>query len=637
MRTPPTHLIWSIVAGGIALALAWDFGVLYQVLVPLTIVSLILIPPMWNKAEVWQKVVIIVLILSVCYVLLPTAYLVKFVDSQGASIEGMITAKGPIITSSTGNYTVLFVPKGQYTATFHAPYRINVTETVPYWRWSPIELRRVVLYPDSFTFKTRFVEPYERALSPRISVKGTTIDDVPYAKEGTRQTEFAYGEYTVQAATEYFNATFDVSPDSIPTQVNLSLNDNALQLTIKEAKQIKAFVADYVDLAARRIIDGGFPKQYHLYKKNQTLSLGDMLFVLCQLRQPEQPVLFVPKATTYQQEGSEECYRSLLESNVPKTINNTRAEQAIYEQLSDVVRTVPFDFGELNQKRHVLDWALSYDVEYGRYVPESGLSESTYTTCQVAPEYRKAMCDDPDLAGWVSQSTGTWWFDEYEYPVSSGMIGWRYILSLSERYGVPTTQYMVSKDIELFKDKDLRVFEFSKNLADQGFIEVGGHTRYHTHLGKVPKKVAREELRLAREELEALYNTTVTGARNPYLTLVDNSTRETEQALADFGYTYYSHYGNYSKRSYNTTTITHKPINFFGYVAYATPGHLDAALQQLDYVVSLDHPWNIQFHETDPPIRLEEAPKQPVQKRALILEAMSRGAHFTTVEEVEVS
>ena len=107
--------------------------------------------------------------------------------------------------------------------------------------------------------------------------------------------------------------------------------------------------------------------------------------------------------------------------------------------------------------------------------------------------------------------------------------------------------------------------------------------------------------------------------------------------MAETSYSQYSLYGEPRSVRIGNKTVTHKPINFFGYLGYAGPGHLDAAAG-LPYVISLDHPWNIMFHEKETPqgIILEEAPEQPVQNLALILEAMSRGYWFTTVEEIEL-
>jgi len=73
-------------------------------------------------------------------------------------------------------------------------------------------------------------------------------------------------------------------------------------------------------------------------------------------------------------------------------------------------------------------------------------------------------------------------------------------------------------------------------------------------------------------------------------------------------------------------------------MSYATEGHLNKALQELPYVISLDHPWNIQFSEveTEQGIKLIETPEQPVRKLALILEAMSKGVWFTTVQDIRI-
>ena len=163
-------------------------------------------------------------------------------------------------------------------------------------------------------------------------------------------------------------------------------------------------------------------------------------------------------------------------------------------------------------------------------------------------------CENADLAGWVSKSSDIWWFGEYGYPVSSGMIGWRYILELSEDFGIPTTQYVVSKDINLFKKKDEALFTLSKELVDEGLVEIGAHTKSHVKLDKIPYAKAMSELSDSKKELEILYNTTIFGFRNPYLALVEGNSAKNEQALAKTSYTYYSLYGDHTK-SISTTKL----------------------------------------------------------------------------------
>lgn len=327
----------------------------------------------------------------------------------------------------------------------------------------------------------------------------------------------------------------------------------------------------------------------------------------------------------------------MFANKIPEKIYGIRTEQAVYDQLSTEPRTINHELGELNQKKHLLDWALSYDIEYGRYVPEEGKDKYSYSSCEVVQGYLNNIeCQDADYSGWITKTDSTFFFDEYGYPLSSGMIGWRYILKLSEDYGIPTTQYLVTKDVDFFKKKDSKLFELSEKLVKEGLIEIGSHTRYHTHLGKVDKEIAKRELLLSKQELEKLYNITITGVRTPYLSLIENDISQTEKIISEVSYDYYSMYGNHYTATYSNKNIEHKPINFYGYLGYATFGHLENALLNLNNIISLDHPWNIQFKETEKEggIILREAPQQQLLKKAIILAAMSQGTWFKTVDSL---
>lgn len=570
------------------------------------------------------------------YLLIPNYVQIGFTDTNGQEIEGMIIADGQPFKR------IAVIPRGTHDITYTAPYRQtkNYQMDSTWYPW--IIIKTVQLEPGVFNYEqTKFWEPYKKkALKPQITVQGKDLDGREVNIEGSERTSIPYGTYNIRYDTRLFSLEENIKPGTPPEEKTLEPNENTIILGEKEAEWIKNYMREYVELSAQKIIrPGGWPKQIHLYKKNQTLSLGDMLFVLCQLNEEDRPVLYVPKEMQYRKEGKEECYSSMLDGKVPENVKGLKAEQAAYEALSDVTRTIESEFGELNQKKRALEWALSYDVEYGRYVPEIGITETTYSTCEIAPQYlTPEQCQDADYAGWVSSADKIWWYDEYDFPVSSGMIGWRWILQLGKDYGIPTTQYLVVKDIELFREKDPALFKLSKELTDDGLIEIASHTRYHTMLSAVNEETARTEMLESRKELEELYGTEIVGFRNPYLALVNGTIEATEQALAETSYTQYSLYGEPRETKIGEKTIIHKPINFFGYLGYAEPDYLDAAIRELPYVISLDHPWNIIFHEelTEQGTILKEAPEQPIQNLAIILEAMSKGVWFTTVEEIEV-
>lgn len=621
-------LILVIGACGLFLPLAYKIGIpLLAILAALRVAGVISHKPLAQ----W---LLILAFAAGIVVLLPAYYSVSFVNTKGVPINGTVLVDGDILREISGENVWFFLPRGKFTLTYTGAFRAPQQEERRFWS-GLYQRRAITLAPGTFDHgKTIFTEPYKLVFfSPEIRLKGKTIDGNAIDAVGGPHTRFPYGEYEVEYVTRFLSNDARITPGSIPDNVTLLPNKNTVILTEQEAGWIERYLRDYLELSAQGIIpDAGFPKQYHLFTKNATLSLGDMLFVLCQLDKREQPVIYAPRDWQYGGGGGTDCYASLLEGRVPDVIEGKRAEQAIYEQVSDVTRTIPFAFGDLNQKRRALDWALSFDIEYGRYVPAEGVSPASASTCAVSSKYLSAeQCADPDFAGWTTPAKSVWWFGEYGYPVSSGLVGWRYILELGSQYGIPSTHYVVVRDARLFGEKDNAVLKLSQQLARQGLIEVASHTRYHTRLDMVPESTVREELLQSRLELERLYDVPVTGFRPPYLSMVNGSIEATESALKEAGYSYYSVYGDH-----RGSAVEHKPINFFGYLGYATPELLDAAFSQRRQVISLDHPWNILFREQGEPVVLEEAPAQPVQTKALILTALSRGAHFTTVRDLEI-
>lgn len=582
-------------------------------------------------------IILVLAILLAIFLFFPVRYSISFVNTHDIPIVGVLEVNG---RSVQGENVSLWAFRGRHHLTFSAPYRVTVEEYRNAW-WNPLPVRRTVhLVPATFDFKeTEFVDLLGVEWQPEVVVHGKTIDGDPVDFVGDTHSAIPRGNYSITFQTKWLSNTLQIEPGDVAQRtVTLMPSERTVVLSEREAEWVLNFLRDYLEFSSMGIMNtAGWPKQFHLATKNATLSLGDMLLVVCEVEK-KSPILFVPKNNEYELSEEGDCYTALLDGKVPSKIGNKRAEQVFYDALKGTKRQIPFAFGELNQRIHKLDWALSYDIEYGRYVPKVGVTRATFSSCEIAPEYlTPEQCENADFAGWPSNSTGTWWYGEYGYPLSSGLLGWRWILELGDDYGIPTTQYFVSKDLDLFSRRDPVLFEVAQNLAREGLLEVGSHTRYHTRLSEVPYSTAVTELRESKKELEEKFNVTVSGFRNPYLSLINNSIELNEQALSETGYSYYSLYGVHRTVNINGSSVEHKPINFFGYLGYAEKNLLERGLN-LPYVISLDHPWNILFHEKTTPqgIMLDEAPQQPIQTKAFIFEAMSEGAWFTTVAEVKV-
>lgn len=585
----------------------------------------------------WLIITFCTLGITIIYFLIPVKYTFHYIDTNGMPITGTTAVSGDtaLITHNT-----FWLARGQYTfhhtGKFRAPieqYENNILH--PLWREETI-----MLEPGTYNYaNTTFYEPYQHVrLIPEIHIIGKTIDGKPIDKIASINTYLPYGTYTTTFYTPHFERVIKGGPSAPPHNLTLLPNKNAIVLSKEQAAWIKNYIRDYTELSAQGLIAKGWPKQYHSYTHNATLTLGNMLFILCQMRQDEQPLYYARIGQDYTKQGQGDCYTNMFEGNVPTQFNGKPQEQITYEQTSERVRTWNIPFGELNQRHKALEWALSYDIEYGRYVPEAGRSSHTHSPCDLPEEQvPQEYCDNPDQAGWWSDAKEIWWYGEYGYPISSGMIGWRYILELSEHYGIPTTQYIVSKDLDIFTKKDPEITKLAQELARKGLIEIGSHTHNHPRLDKISPAQVHEELRTSKQQLAQAFGQPIHGFRNPYLALINGSKTTNERTLAATGYTHYSLYGEPATHTYNGHTIEHKPINFFGYLGYATPNLLDAALE-LPYIISLDHPWNIQFHEEETPegIILREEPRQPLQKRAIILDAMSHGVQFTTVYDITI-
>jgi hypothetical protein len=131
----------------------------------------------------------------------------------------------------------------------------------------------------------------------------------------------------------------------------------------------------------------------------------------------------------------------------------------------------------------------------------------------------------------------------------------------------------------------------------------------------VDEEVAKKELMESRLFLEKFFNTTVFGFRGPYFSMIGDN------EVAEAGYTYCSQAGSYFGKvpGYN---LIHKPWNGEEYTAYTSPARFREMMKEKQYIITLDHPWNMVYQDGD---ILVEDPALPDNHRAIVLTAISNG------------
>ena len=241
------------------------------------------------------------------------------------------------------------------------------------------------------------------------------------------------------------------------------------------------------------------------------------------------------------------------------------------------------------------------------------------------------MCNDPEFVAWLSPQGGNITYIEYPYPQVSGILGYREILSYSERYGIPTTDFIVKKDILAFEKLEPELIERTNTLIKKGLIEIAAHTRYHTDLGKVNLLVATREIKESKKFLEDYFGVDVQGFRAPYLSkIIGNGLYE--QTLIDAGYSYYSNFGMYPDKGiaqipWNSAKFGHE------YFSLKKPGEIKQLMSERSYIVTLDHPWNLVYSSED---MIHETPETRNNMRANIFTAISNGALPVMAKDITI-
>ncbi len=407
-----------------------------------------------------------------------------------------------------------------------------------------------------------------------------------------------------------------------------------IYITEEQAGHVSNFLADYMRYSEEGRLDTedmGFPKQFYLYEEDMVLSLGDMLFLFFQEQTYEREGIsdpyFILDDMVFEFVSSasdvNEAYESSLKGDIPREISGISLQDFVYQRLIGE-GNYEYGVGDLNIANRVFDIAFTFDIESGRYVSEAG--EVGISPCEgedysLGLDEEELVCDNPAYVAWMSPRSHEITYTQYSYPQVSGILGFEAILSYSEDYGVPTTNFIVKKDILAFDALNKELVDRTKMLVDRGIIEVGSHTRYHTNLGLVDEEIAIEELKESKVFLEDFFMVEVHGFRAPYLSVhKDDETHA--RILSEAGYAYSSEIMDYYGKvpGYD---LVHKPWNTGEQFAYLTSAELKEMMAEKEYLITLDHPWNMVYQDG---IILEEEPEILHNYRSLLLTAISNGA-----------
>lgn len=587
-----------------------------------------------------------VLLLVATYLLWPFTVSVTVVNSKGDPLVAEITLsdteqlhQGDYHTFQRvlwkGTYTLQIETEGYdvKTITIKNPIGLKLNKDIT----QVVELDPRMIPLNTFTY----VDPtHTLQRQPTIIAKGVNVlgDDV--YQELTVEDALMYGVYSLTLSDESFQASVDFKNDHIlvdgatATEVVLKPNDQFVVITEQEAQYTLNFLDDYIAFSQRNILDSwdrGFPQQFYLAQHDMVVTLGNMVFLTClhdvyEKNNRSDRTYFLRKDSQYYEEGrvfsTQECYAFALDNEIPKTIGgDSTAKHIAWMFTSDV--SYPYEFGDLNRERRMNRIAFTFDIESGRYVYEdNGFSISPCEGKDYATglEEHERICDDPAFVAWMSPRDEEITYTEFTYPQVSGLLGYRDIIDYSIRYGLPTTHYIVQKDIKAFEQLDPELIENARQLASDGVVEIGSHTRYHTDLSRVSSGVVKEEIQESKQFLETFFNVSVAGFRAPYLN-EPSDRRVMLRALRDAGYTYYSHYGSFEILP--EFQLIHKPWSGGAYGGSMTPQEFKSQLNQHQTLITLDHPWNMVYDDGE---TLQENLELLDNYRALVLTAYTRGA-----------
>jgi len=469
---------------------------------------------------------------------------------------------------------------------------------------------RLVMHPEMIPLsRFTYLDPTGTlSLHPVFEIEGRTIQGDLVKKNLTINNSIPYGSYAIKIHDDDFTGSFIFDGDSFTSETRLMPDGDFIMLSDEDARYALNYLDDFISL------HGSLPKQFYLYKESAIVTLGQLLFLHC-VDAINSSVYFYPKKSAFSfgdgVSDESSCYDEAIKGQIPSNLGRMLTGSEI----------VP----PLNQKKRGPDIAFTFDVESGRYVPYNtspAVSPCENANFSLGLNKDEIICDYPALVAWMSPVKGDVTYTEFPYPQVSGILGFKEILDFSERYGVPTTDYFVLKDLRAFDILDPDLTRRAKALIDDGLMEAGSHTRYHTDLSAVDETVAMRELVESKKDIESFFDTTIYGFRSPYLSIIKDPATHAK-AVSDAGYKYYSQAQDWYVGKVPGLSLIDKNWNTVEYLAYMDESKVIDLVAENGYLITLDHPWDLFY---DDGAYLLENPENAVQYRKNLLTTISEGA-----------
>ena len=372
---------------------------------------------------------LIIIIAIATYIIWPFRYNIVISNEKEdfvlSSVE-IVNHKGKIVSEEYGYNISTKLWKGEYKVSIKAKgYQdidINIDNKIGP-RFNKDISNEIKLKPKLINISTiRYTDPTEYLdLSPEMHAIGKNIlgdlVDINY----NHNEEIIYGDYMLYLSDPYFEADARLEGDVFyqdnvkRKKIRMSPNDKFIILNVDEIENIMNYMDDFLELSYDGVLsksEKGFPRQFYLYKKDQIVSLGNMIFLSCQKRtfdvqniQEDKRTYFVSKQQDIfrfvnESENIKECYADILKGEVPRKIGSEKISDVIYREVTREENTKDYEIGLLNSDKKGIDIGFTFDIESGRYVWEDdGLSISP---CQdedysVGLESEEIVCDRPEF------------------------------------------------------------------------------------------------------------------------------------------------------------------------------------------------------------------------------------------------